>query len=275
MFTGAITEYIDVAQLALYLFWAFFFVLVLYLHRESKREGYPLDSDRARHIKHQGFPAMPPPKRYRLPHGDDIMLPGDRKEDRREIAASPLGRFPGAPLVPDGDPLVDGVGPAAWAERRDVPDVDDADGGNRIRPLSTLGDEFDVADFSIDPRGMDVRALDGVVVGRIKDLWVDHMEAIARYYEVDLHGGRTVLLPMMMATYHKKRSAPTTGSLADRMIARREREVRVDSITSEQFANVPTLADPTQITMQEEDRLQAYYGGGHLYALKKRTESFI
>ena len=42
MGTGAITEYMDLAQLALYVFWIFFFSLVIYLHREGKREGWPL-----------------------------------------------------------------------------------------------------------------------------------------------------------------------------------------------------------------------------------------
>ena len=276
MFTGAITQYIDVAQIVLYLFWAFFFLLVLYLHRESKREGYPLVSDRSPFIKNQGFPAMPPPKHYRLPYGGELTLPGEREEGDVGMNATPLGNFLGAPRVPDGDPLVDGVGPAAWAERRDVPDVDNAGGGNRIRPLSAPGGHFDVADFSIDPRGMDVRAHDGVVVGKITDLWIDNMEALPRYYEVELDGGGgTVLLPMMFSTYHRKKASPTEGSVFDRMRARRAREVRVSSITSEQFANVPRLADPTQVTMLEEDRIQAYYGGGTLFATRKRTESFI
>ena len=38
MSTGAITHYIDVAQLTLYVFWIFFAGLVYYLHRENKRE---------------------------------------------------------------------------------------------------------------------------------------------------------------------------------------------------------------------------------------------
>ena len=38
---GAITSYIDIAQVVLYLFWIFFFGLIIYLHREGKREGYP------------------------------------------------------------------------------------------------------------------------------------------------------------------------------------------------------------------------------------------
>ena len=45
MGTGAITGYIDVAQVALYAFWIFFFLLVRHLHREGKREGWPLELD--------------------------------------------------------------------------------------------------------------------------------------------------------------------------------------------------------------------------------------
>ena len=282
MFIGAITQYIDVAQLTLYLFWAFFFGLVLYLHRESKREGYPLDSDRAPHIKHQGFPAMPKPKRYLLPRGGELIVPGKREESEAGSNVTTLGGFPGAPLIPTGDPLVDGVGPAAWSARHDEPERDHGgdDGGliNRIRPLSSLEGHFDVVGgnvFNVDPRGIDVRALDGVVVGKVTELWIDSMESIARYYTVQLDSGKQVLLPMMFATYRKKKTAPGSGSLFDRLIDRREREINVDSITSEQFENVPQQASPDAITMLEEDRVQAYYGGGHLYALKKRTESFI
>ncbi|MFZ9390155.1 MAG: photosynthetic reaction center subunit H, partial [Polynucleobacter sp.] len=39
MGTGAITQYVDVAQLALYAFWVFFAILIYYLTIESKREG--------------------------------------------------------------------------------------------------------------------------------------------------------------------------------------------------------------------------------------------
>jgi photosynthetic reaction center H subunit len=46
METGAITQYVDVAQLVLYVFWAFFAGLIYYLLRENHREGYPMDSGR-------------------------------------------------------------------------------------------------------------------------------------------------------------------------------------------------------------------------------------
>lgn len=62
MTAGAVTGYIDVAQLVLYAFWLFFGGLIIYLRREDKREGYPLESDRTERsgrVVVQGFPAMP------------------------------------------------------------------------------------------------------------------------------------------------------------------------------------------------------------------------
>lgn len=69
-----ITEYIDFAQIALYAFWIFFAGLVFYLRREDKREGYPLHSDRTERtggrVVVQGFPAVPPRKKYIHMHPD-------------------------------------------------------------------------------------------------------------------------------------------------------------------------------------------------------------
>jgi photosynthetic reaction center H subunit len=68
MGTGAITSYIDVAQLTLYAFWLFFFALVWYLHRENKREGYPL-VDSHENYKAQGtLWGIPEPKTYVMRH---------------------------------------------------------------------------------------------------------------------------------------------------------------------------------------------------------------
>ena len=46
MGTGAITQYIDVAQIAFYIFLLFFIGLVIYLTLEGKREGFPLETER-------------------------------------------------------------------------------------------------------------------------------------------------------------------------------------------------------------------------------------
>jgi photosynthetic reaction center H subunit len=54
---------IDVAQLAIWLFWAFFAGLVFYLRREDKREGYARDFENPGGVAH-GFPRPPGPKTF-------------------------------------------------------------------------------------------------------------------------------------------------------------------------------------------------------------------
>ena len=113
MSTGAITSSIDVAQLALYAFWIFFAGLIVYLHRENKREGYPLESVRSPTVKSEGFPSMPEPKTYRLANGQTVVAPHGRDSSPAPIAAVPAGNFPGAPLQPIGNPFLDNVGPGS------------------------------------------------------------------------------------------------------------------------------------------------------------------
>lgn len=60
-------ENIDLAQIAIWLFWVFFAGLVWYLHREDKREGYPLHTDRDG-VTVEGFPAVPEKKVYHTSH---------------------------------------------------------------------------------------------------------------------------------------------------------------------------------------------------------------
>ena len=72
METGAITQYVDVAQIVLYMFWAFFAGLIYYLLRENHREGYPMDSGRENGPKIEGWPPVPEPKAF-----DDTGRDGD------------------------------------------------------------------------------------------------------------------------------------------------------------------------------------------------------
>lgn len=262
---GSITAYIDVAQVTLYLFWFFFAGLVFYLLRENKREGYPLESDRSGHVTVQGFPAIPPPKTYLLPHGGTQTAPRT-EHDGRKLAAEPIAPWPGAPLVPTGDPMRDGVGPAAWTERADVPDLA-VDGGNRIVPLRVAA-AFHVDARDPDPRGMTVLGADGLIGGTVTDVWVDRSESLIRYLEVALPKAkaangeaspvRTVLLPMTFS----------------RIDGRRKR-VNVRSILADQFAAVPMLASADKVTRREEDRICGYYGGGTLYATPARAEPML
>ena len=52
-------------------------------------------------------------------------------------------------------------------------------------------------------------------------------------------------------------------------------EVKVASILASQFSGVPSIANPDQITLQEEDKVSAYYGGGTLYATPERSEPIL
>jgi len=259
--TGAITEYINVAQLVLYVFWIFFFFLILYLHRENKREGYPLESDEGRRVVVQGFPAMPPPKHYALPHGGTATV-SDGRADRREVKAEPIGPWPGAPLEPTGDPMRDGVGPASAAPREDAPDLT-VDGHPKVIPMR-LAEGFSPDPNDPDPRGMDVVAADGNVAGTVKDLWVDLAEPRILYYEVSLssdgdEGGTTN--PLLPAGFARVRFG--------------QGQIHVASILADQFRHVPRTASPDQITRLEEDRVTAYFSAGHLYAKPSRQEPLI
>ena len=102
--SAALTQYIDVAQVVLYAFWIFLAGVIIYLHREDKREGYPLESERSAHIVVQGWPAVPAPKTYLLADGSTVQAPRAEPHDSRPIKATPIGPWPGAPLP--GSPAV-------------------------------------------------------------------------------------------------------------------------------------------------------------------------
>ena len=59
----------DLAQLCLYLFWAFFIGLVIYLQRENNREGFPLETESGDMALSQGAYSPTDPKTFKLPHG--------------------------------------------------------------------------------------------------------------------------------------------------------------------------------------------------------------
>ena len=88
MGTGAITEYVDVAQIALYAFWILFFILVGYLHREGKREGWPLQMSSGE--LRTGVGGMPPPKTYRLAHGQGERVKPGPEPAQYEVNATQI-----------------------------------------------------------------------------------------------------------------------------------------------------------------------------------------
>jgi photosynthetic reaction center H subunit len=253
---GAITNHFDIAQLTLYVFWAFFFALVFYIRREDKREGYPVASQRFRAIKMmQGFPPMAKPKTFTMPHtGKQVVKPGPDKP-QYELKAAPIAPFPGAPLAPVGNPMLAAVGPGSYALRAEEPDLTH-DGKPRIVPMK-VAKEFSVADKDPDPRGMPVIGCDGEQGAVCKDIWVDRGEPQIRYLELEAKGGKRIMLPMTMCNVRKRG------------------RIDVASITGAQFADAPTLKSFEQITLAEEDKVCAYYGGGTLYATADRAEPFL
>src|SRR5690349_20365339 len=160
METGAITSYIDVAQVVLYAFWIFFAGLIYYLRQEDKREGYPLVSDRSDRVTVQGFPPIPAPKVYLLRNGTRYAAPPGNA-DAREQALAPSGIWPGAPMVPTGSRMTEGVGPASWAMREDEPDVTSEDDDWSVTLRVALS--FFIPCRDPNPIGMEVVAADGYV----------------------------------------------------------------------------------------------------------------
>jgi photosynthetic reaction center H subunit len=178
-----------------------------------------------------------------------------------DIKAVPVDGFNGSPLVPTGNPMIDGVGPAAWADRADEPDRT-FHGAPKIVPMR-LDPTFSVAKGDPDPRGLPVEAVDKVTAGTVIELWVDRAEPQVRYYEVQLSGTeRRIMLPAGFVQW------PNFGLWGnDRLL--------VKSITAAQFTDVPAIRRDDQITLLEEDKVMAYFAGGHLYATAARSEPII
>lgn len=256
MEVGALTSYLDVAQVVLYAFWVFFALLLLYIRREDKREGYPLESDRRGGVRVFGFPKPPPPKTFRLTHGGEVRAPREEPVPTG-LALRPAAAWPGAPMIPTGNPMQDGVGAASYVMRSDVPDRT-ADGEPRVVPLRTLAG-YGVAEQDPDPRGMTVVDLRGKPAGRVVDLWLDRSDMLFRYLEAEADGtGARVLVPMTLARVDGRRG-----------------KVRLASVMADQLAAAPRTAAETTVTLREEDRISGYFAGGHLYAYPGRTESLL
>lgn len=122
-----------------------------------------------------------------------------------------------------------------------------------------VADHFVVHENGPNPIGMPVFGADRQVAGTVSDLWVDRGESMVRYYEVELGaGGRRVLMP---ATFAK------TGRFSQ--------TVKTEALLAHQFADIPTTKDPDSVTLYEEERIMAFFGGGTLYATPLRQEAFL
>jgi photosynthetic reaction center H subunit len=159
-----------------------------------------------------------------------------------------------APIRPVGDPMGQNLGPGAWADRADVPDLT-YHGEPKIVPMASAAG-FSVATEDSDPRGLRVVGCDGKTGGTVVELWVDKSEPQIRYLEVETAGThRRVLLPIGFAK-----------------IKAREGVVNVKAIAGHHFERVPATRNPGTVTLREEDQIAGFFGGGFLWAEAGRDE---
>jgi photosynthetic reaction center H subunit len=248
---------LDVAELCFYAFVLFFIGLVYYLRREDRREGYPLEDEITGRVDSAYGPLTASTyKEFRLPFDRGIASQPTKGREPVDIPARRIDRFGGAPYEPTGNPLVDGIGPAAYAQRAPWPDLD-MEGRLRIVPMA-VDDHFSISGKDPDPRGWPIVGADGKVAGTVTDVWVDRSDRILRYYQVKTNAGRDVLAPVGFSN-----------------VNRRKKVIEIESISAAQFEQVPMLETPGQITRLEEDKIMGYYGGGYLYGLPGRTEPYL
>ena len=249
---------LDVTEWVLYGFFLFFAGLIIYLSREDRREGYPLEDDvTGRRESEGGLLFTAQPKVFRLPHNAGTVSKPDGSRDSDDLKARRTAPWPGAPLEPVGDPLQAGMGPGAYANRAKTPDLM-LHGGPRIVPLRVAPD-FSLDKRDPDPRGMNVVAADNVVAGTVSEVWVDRSEYMVRYIEVQLaNSSKRVLVPMTMVVVQGGR-----------------KRVKINALLASQFENIPQLSGSDQITRDEEERVCAYVGAGTLYATPARTEAWL
>ena len=241
----------DLASAAIWLFWIFFAGLVYYIQTENMREGYPLEDDDGNLAPNQGPFPVPKPKTLNLPHDrGEVTVPSPENEAthrRSDLALERTSKSAGSPYEPTGDPMVDGVGPASWAPRRDLPELD-GHGHPKIRAMSKLEDfKFSAGR---DPRGLAVVSGDKEVVGRVIDMMIDVPESLVRFLVMDLNpegNGKHRIIPINMCRIK-----------SDRVVVR--------SLYAENFEGIPQPKSADQITLLEEEKIMAWFAGGTLFA---------
>lgn len=256
-----LTANIDTAQVVLYLFWVFFFGLIVWLRREDRREGYPLETDSPRLVSLRTDIRIPAPKSFLLPHGEGMRKAPNFERDEREIRAERMAKASGSPMEATGDPLLSAVGPASYAQRSDLPELRHEDNTPAIVPMRAA--QGFTVDAGPDPRGWRVIGADGTVAGKITDIWVDRADLLVRYLELELDAaaeGQTSarLIPIAMLSLQE---GPKT--------------VKVRALRSDQLVHVPVTKDRNQVTLLEEERVSAFYAGGWFYGEPKRREPLL
>ena len=186
---GAFTGSFDLPLLLVIVFFLFFLALVYYLRQEDKREGYPLVSDRTERtdgrVKVAGFPSIPSPKTFILPHGEGVRHAPALEEDH-DVPGEMAGNRLGMPVNREAAALGTNLGPGSWTMRRNAPDLSH-DGKPVFRPLR-FATAYDVMKGEPDPRGYTVLGLDRCIAGTVTDIWIDESEHTSKFLEVELAG---------------------------------------------------------------------------------------
>ena len=237
---------LDVAILCVIAFVTFFVGLVVYLRREDKREGYPVEVSGFMGRTHsaEGFPAVPRPKLFFRPHGRGVAQ-APRVEEPETVRPGQTLPPMAFPLDPGPDPLEEGIGAAAFTTlREDEPDLD-VEGEPKLISLNDHP-EYYIPKGDPDPRGWVLVSADEKIVGKVHDLWFNRAEFFLRYFEVSIDGaeGRR-LIPSFFAEALPRDSA-----------------VRATTLIARDLRRAPIRADDSCITMREEDRLNGFFAGG-------------
>jgi photosynthetic reaction center H subunit len=149
--------------------------------------------------------------------------------------------------------MQDGLGAASWAMKKDEP-ILTWEGHPQVQPLRRLpGWHVDPTDP--DPRGWPVRDADGVLVGTVDDLWLDHGVKILRYLEIalTLPGAAPRAPSRAMVPIYFAETYPRTP------------EICVPALYARHFAGFPQLRHADTITAREEDRVSSFCAGGLHY----------
>jgi photosynthetic reaction center H subunit len=254
------TGYIDGAQIALYLFWFFFAGLVWWIRREDRREGYPLETDLPRKVwGTNSFIFFPPEKTVTRPDGSDFTTP-DYNRDEREMQARRSMKNEGYPYLPEGEALTSKMGPASYPEGRgDKPELT-REGHEAIVPMR-IAEGYSVF-AGPDPRGWDVIGADGEKAGTCTDIWVDRAEMLVRYLEMTVdsleEGDAVRLVPINMLVLQRFAGV-----------------VDVEALKAADFVKIPAIAGAEQITLNEEDKVRAFFAGARLYGDPRSAEPLI
>jgi len=167
--------------------------------------------------------------------------------------------------------------------RSDEPDLLE-DGSAVIVPMRVATD-YSIAGGDADIRGVDVIGGDNEVAGTVKDIWVDRVDQLIRYVEIELPGNAAA--PSQPPAEEGEEPAQGSGAGAPATVLApmtfvdvrsggiAKPSIKINAILSHQFADAPRTKHPDQITALEEDKISAYYGAGTLYAKPSRLEPMI